>query len=91
MRIAPPSLPPHHSGPATRDFQSSISVEALLRGYHLDVQGLLRQLTLRVLSHGPVRWSPPSRSGGGFPTHAPLQPNFPGDVISFAKGFLVLV
>ena len=27
--IAPPSLPPHHSGPATRDFQSSISVEAL--------------------------------------------------------------
>ena len=29
MRIAPPSLPPHHSGPATRDFQSSISVEAL--------------------------------------------------------------
>ena len=31
MRITPPSLlPPHHSGPATRDFQSSISVEALL-------------------------------------------------------------
>ena len=30
MRIAPPSLSPHHSGPATRDFQSSISVEALL-------------------------------------------------------------
>ena len=29
VRIAPPSLPPHHSGPATRDFQSSISVEAL--------------------------------------------------------------
>ena len=29
MRIAPPSLPPHHSGPATRDFQSSILVEAL--------------------------------------------------------------
>ena len=25
VRIAPPSLPPHHSGPATRDFQSSIS------------------------------------------------------------------
>ena len=29
VRIAPPSLPLHHSGPATRDFQSSISVEAL--------------------------------------------------------------
>ena len=28
VRIAPPSLPPHLSGPATRDFQSSISVEA---------------------------------------------------------------
>ena len=24
MRIAPPSLPPHHSDPAARDFQSSI-------------------------------------------------------------------
>ena len=30
VRIAPPSLPPHHRGPATRDFQSSISVEVLL-------------------------------------------------------------
>ena len=31
MRITPPSLlPPHHSSPATRDFQSSILVEALL-------------------------------------------------------------
>ena len=39
-RIAPSSLPSHHSGPATRDFQSSISVETVLRGYHLDVQGL---------------------------------------------------
>ena len=38
MRIAPPSLPPHHSGPATRDFQSSISVEALFHRCHLDVQ-----------------------------------------------------
>ena len=36
VRIAPPSLPPHHSGPATRDFQSSISVEALLHRCHLD-------------------------------------------------------
>ena len=43
MRIAPPSLPPHHSGPATRDFQSSISVEALFHRCHLDVQGLLHQ------------------------------------------------
>ena len=30
VRIAPPSLSPHHSGPATRDFQSSIPVEVLL-------------------------------------------------------------
>ena len=29
VRITPPSLPPHHSGLTTRDFQSSISVEAL--------------------------------------------------------------
>ena len=36
MRIAPPSLPPHHSDPAARDFQSSIPVEALLRGCHLE-------------------------------------------------------
>ena len=43
MRIAPPSLPPHHSGPATRDFQSSISVEALFHRCDLDVQGLLHQ------------------------------------------------
>ena len=34
------SLRFHHSGPATRDFQSSISVEALLWGCHLDLQGL---------------------------------------------------
>ena len=26
MRIAPPSLPPHHSGPATRDFQKVMSL-----------------------------------------------------------------
>ena len=36
VRIAPPSLPPHHSGQATRDFQSSISVEALFHRCHLD-------------------------------------------------------
>ena len=30
VRIAPPSLPPHHTDPAARDFQSSMSVEALL-------------------------------------------------------------
>ena len=30
VRIAPPSLPFHHSSPATRDFQCSISNEALL-------------------------------------------------------------
>ena len=46
VMIVPPSLPPHHSGPATEDFQFSISVEALLWGCHLDVQGLLHQQLL---------------------------------------------
>ena len=53
MRIAPPSLPPHHSGPATRDFQSSISVEALFHRCHLDVQGLLHQ---QLLSSAMVQY-----------------------------------
>jgi len=38
VRIAPPFLPPHHSDPVAKDFQSSIPVEALLRGCHLDVR-----------------------------------------------------
>ena len=56
MRIAPPSLPPHHSGPATRDFQSSISVEALFHRCHLDVQGLLHQqlLSSAMVQYGTV-------------------------------------
>ena len=53
VRIAPPSLPPHHSDPATRDFQSSIPVEALLRGCHLDVQCLLQQ---QFLSSAAVQY-----------------------------------
>ena len=61
MRIAPPFLPPLHSGPATRNFQSSILVEALLWP------------TAPVLCHGPALWSPPSWSDGDTPTHAPLQ------------------
>ena len=54
VRIAPLSLPPHHSGSATRDFHSSISVEALLCGYHLDVQALLHQqlLSSAVVQYG---------------------------------------
>ena len=53
MRIAPSSLPPHHSDPAARDFQSSIPVEVLLRGCHLDVQGLLQQqfLSFAAVKH----------------------------------------
>jgi len=43
FRITPPSLPSHHRSPATRDFQSYISVEALFHRCHLDVQGLLYQ------------------------------------------------
>ena len=58
----------HHRDPATRDFQSSISVETLLLGCHLDVEGLLQQQLLP-----PVRWSPPSGLGDGSPTHALLQ------------------
>ena len=56
MRIAPPSLPPNHSGPATRDFQSSISVEALFHRCHLDVQGLLHQqlLSSAMVQYGTV-------------------------------------
>ena len=73
VRIAPPSLPPHHSSPATRDFQSSISVEALFHRCHLDVQARPPSPTTPVLCHGPVRWSPPSGSGGGAPTRVPLQ------------------
>ena len=51
VRIAPPSLPLYHSGPATRDFQSSISVEALLCRCHLDVQGLLLNYMLHFNMH----------------------------------------
>ena len=29
VRIAPPPLPSHHSSPANRDFQSSISIEVI--------------------------------------------------------------
>ena len=54
MRIAPPSLPPHHSGPAAMDFQSSISVEALFHRCHLDVQGLLHQ---QLLSSAMLQYS----------------------------------
>ena len=57
VKIAPPSLL-HHSGSATRDFQSSISVEALLRGYHLDAWAGSSS-TAPVLCHGPVQLSPP--------------------------------
>ena len=45
VRIAPPSLS-HHSSPAARDFQFSISVEAHFHRCHLDVQSLLHQQLL---------------------------------------------
>ena len=54
VKITPLSLPPHHSGSATRDFHSSISVETLLCGYHLDVQALLHQ---QLLSSAVVQYS----------------------------------
>ena len=60
VKISPPFLL-HHSGSATRDFQSSISVEALLREYHLDGQGLHQQLLSSAMAqyscllHG--RWT----------------------------------
>ena len=44
--LTPPSLPRYHSGPATWNFQSSISVEVLPQGCHQDVQGLLHQQLL---------------------------------------------
>ena len=49
-----PPLPPHHSGPATRDFHSSISVEVLLWGCNLNVQGLLHQ---QLLSSVMIQYS----------------------------------
>ena len=89
MRIAPPSLPPHHSGPATRDFLSSISVEALFHRCHLDVHcARPPSPTTPVLCHGPVWWSPPSGSGGGAPTHAPLQPTSPSSPLAGISVFL---
>ena len=54
VRIAPPFLPSHHSDPAARDFQSSIPVETLLRGCHLDVQCLLQQTLLRRREDGSL-------------------------------------
>ena len=35
VRIAPPSLTPHHTSPATKDFQSSISVEVRIASLSL--------------------------------------------------------
>ena len=48
------ALPPRHSSSVTRDFQSSISVEALFHRCHLDVQGLLYQ---QLLSSAMVQYS----------------------------------
>ena len=45
VRIAPPSLPPHHSDPATRYFQSYIPVEVLLA--MAAVESGARSLTLK--------------------------------------------
>ena len=72
MRIVPPSLPPHHSDPATRDFQSSIPVEALLRGCHLDVQCLLQQQSLSSAAVQYCGLLPVDRMVTS-PTHVPLQ------------------
>ena len=46
VRIAPPSLPPHHSNPATRNFQFSIPVEVLLWGWHLVLLGLNQSICI---------------------------------------------
>ena len=43
-------LPPHHNGPATRDFRSSISVETLLWGCHLVTTPLYHHV-LKITDH----------------------------------------
>ena len=47
VQIVPPSLPPYHSSPATRDHLS----EVFLKGCNLNLQGLLHQQLL------PLLWS----------------------------------
>ena len=69
------SFLPHHSGPATRDFQSSLGWSASLGGCAGPPSP-----TASVLCHVPALWSPPSGSGRGFPMHVPLQltsPSYP--------------
>ena len=51
MNIAPPSLPPQHNGQATRNFQSSISVEVLLWRRHIDVKGHQQLLSSAMVQY----------------------------------------
>ena len=61
------ALPHHHNSLATRDFQSSISIEAPLQGCHLDVQGLLHPqlLSSAVVQHCCLLPVDQAGSGGG--------------------------
>ena len=52
--LTPPSLPPNHSGPATREFQSSISVVVCRASF---------TNSSRILCHDAELWSSPSGSG----------------------------
>ena len=54
------SLPASSRSPATRDFQHSILVKALLWGCHLDVQA---PTAASVLYHESALWPPPSLAG----------------------------
>ena len=70
---APDCLPPHHSGPATTDFQSSTSVEACFWGRHMDVQGLLHQQLLSSTMVKCCGLLHAIGSGGVSPMHGLLQ------------------
>ena len=58
VRIAPPSLPSHHSGPATRDFQSSIWLKRSSAGVIWMCRASFTNNSC-PLPWSSIRWSPP--------------------------------
>jgi len=71
VRIAPPFLPAHHSGPATRIF----SPPSWLKRFSEGVIWMCRASFTNICCPLPMSstvWSPPSGWGGGSPTHAAI-------------------
>ena len=90
--IAPPSLPAHHGGPATRDFQS-FSSRVLLRTSFGFVW--LPSTMIPVLCYGLVLWSPPSELVVVLPCMLryschPLLTGFPMCCCFFSSHHLIL-